>query len=111
MQIKLSWLIILLCVVSKISAQKITVTGKITHRNEAIGFANIGIQGTTTGAIANDDGKYTLQIPKPGVYTLVISAIGFETAHKRVVVKDNKTMVLNVALEQSQSALNEVTHR
>lgn len=60
------------------------------------------IQGTTTGTIANDDGKYTLQLPKPGVYTLVISAMGFETAHKRIVAKDNKTMVLNIALEQSQ---------
>ncbi len=109
MRIYISWILILICLTQQVNAQQTTITGKITHLNESIGYANIGIQGTTTGAIANDDGKYTLQLPKPGVYTLVISAMGFETAHKRIVAKDNKTMVLNIALEQSQNALNEVT--
>ncbi|MFN3444542.1 MAG: TonB-dependent receptor, partial [Bacteroidia bacterium] len=90
-------------------AQQTIVKGKITHGNEAIGFANVGIKGTTQGAVANNDGVYSLQLTNPGVYTLVISALGYETVFKRVVAKGKETITLNVSLDVSQTSLNEVT--
>lgn len=90
-------------------AQQTTITGKITHGKEPIGFANIGIKGTTQGAVANADGEYNLKVNNQGVYTLVISALGYETSYKRVVTNNNEKIVLNVNLDVSQTALNEVT--
>lgn len=109
MKIKFCWLIILLLFVMQARAQQTIVKGKITHGNEAIGFANVGIKGTTQGAVANNDGAYSLQLPNPGVYTLVISALGYETVFKRVVAKGKETIMLNVSLDVSQTSLNEVT--
>ena len=90
-------------------AQQTIIKGKIMHDQEAIGFANIGIKGTTQGAVANANGEYILKLNIQSTYTLVISALGYETVYKRVVTKNNENIVLNVNLDVSQTALSEVT--
>ncbi len=90
-------------------AQQTIIKGKVTHGQEAIGFANIGIKGTTQGAVANADGEYSLRVNNQSTYTLVISALGYETVYKRVVTKNNENIVLNVNLDVSETALSEVT--
>ena len=109
MKARFFWLITYVLFVLQSHAQHTIVKGVITHDSEAIGFATVGIKGTSQGTVANNDGFYTLKLPQLGVYTLVISALGYETKYKRVVAKGNETINLNLSLDVSQTSLNEVT--
>lgn len=109
MKARFFWLITYVLFVLQSHAQHTIVKGVITHGSEAIGFATVGIKGTSQGTVANNDGFYTLKLTQSGVYTLVISALGYETKYKRVVAKGNETINLNLSLDVSQTSLNEVT--
>lgn len=82
-------------------AQEITVTGTV---NDDTGVplpgADILIQGTTTGAITDFDGKYTIDAPSDGV--LVFSSLGFET--KTVAIGGKTTINVTLATSAEQLA-------
>jgi TonB-linked SusC/RagA family outer membrane protein len=79
------------------------VTGTVSERTgQSIPGASVTEKGTTNGMSTNADGKFSLTV-KPGA-TLVVSFLGFKT---REVVVGNLTSI-NVVLENSDNALNEV---
>ncbi len=51
------------------------------------------------GAITNKFGAYTIPNLPPGEYFLVTRAIGYETYSKKVVIKDNETIKLDIQLK------------
>lgn len=57
------------------------ITGRIhnTVSNEALPFATVGIVGTTTGTVSDDNGIYIFSNLKPGIYSVSVSVLGFET--------------------------------
>lgn len=63
-------------------AQTGVITGKVTNarNNEAVPFASVVIQGTTTGVTTDLDGFYTLDGLEPGLYNIDVTSIGFEKA-------------------------------
>jgi iron complex outermembrane receptor protein len=67
----------------------------------------IAIQGTTTGAIADANGRYVLTID-PGTYTLQISFVGYTTQTQSVQVTATNPTTLDVRLVESLASLNEV---
>ena len=71
-------------------------------KNEPLIGVNVLIKGTTTGAITDLDGAFTLNVKKGDV--LVISYTGYET--QEVMVKDN--FPLNIVLKENLTELNEV---
>ena len=71
-------------------------------KNEPLIGVNVLIKGTTTGAITDLDGAFTLNVKKGDI--LVISYTGYET--QEVVVKDNSP--LNIVLKENLTELNEV---
>lgn len=71
-------------------------------KNESLIGVNVLIKGTTTGAITDLDGAFTLNVKKGDI--LVISYTGYET--QEVVVKDNSP--LNIVLKENLTELNEV---
>ncbi len=103
---------------SKIPKRKLTiseiyckVTGKITDAatNEPLIGANVLIKGTNIGATSDANGDYFLKKVEPGSYTLVFGYVGYITKTEPITVVANRTMELNVALEQGAYNLNEVT--
>jgi TonB-dependent SusC/RagA subfamily outer membrane receptor len=80
------------------------VSGKVTQAddNSPLPGVNVVVKGTTTGAISDAEGNYSLAAD-PGV-TLVFSFIGFTP--REVVVGDQAT--LNVQLQQLVTELNQV---
>lgn len=64
--------------------------------------ANISIKGTTTGAISDIDGKFSIDAPKKS--TLVISYIGYIT--KEIEVGDNNK--IDIVLKEDAQSLDEV---
>ena len=99
-----SMLIICLFSITSLSAQTLTVNGKVIDQTgEAIIGASILIQGTTNGAITDFNGSFTI----PDVdakATMVVSYIGYKTQNIAV----NGQTIFNITLREDTETLDEV---
>ncbi|WP_153798196.1 TonB-dependent receptor [Foetidibacter luteolus] len=86
------------------SAQKFTVTGKVTDASTGAGVegASIKVQSTKTGTLTGKDGTYTIQAERNDV--LEISYVGFATQTVNV----NGQPVINISLQPSITELGQV---
>ncbi len=83
-------------------AQTKTVTGQVRDNNGVpVPFANITIKGTNTGASADANGNFTIQVQEG--QTLVVSSASF--AEKEITIGPSSTITINLEL---QGALQEV---
>lgn len=100
--------LVLLLTLSAMAALADNVKGQITDQqtNEPLPGATVQVEGTSTGAVADADGYYTLQL-KRGSYDLTISYMGYRTQLLKG-VKVQGEVTLNVALEVDAQALGEV---
>lgn len=76
---------------------------------EAIIGANVLLEGTTTGAATDLDGKFTISGVKPGIYTLVVSVISY--AKKRItdlLVEEGKTVRIDLVMRSETIQLDVV---
>ena len=101
------------CVLCSINVfgQRGTITGTITNKinNEPVSFANIVIQGTSTGAVADDEGRYTIGNLTAGQYNLEISFVGFRPVTVFAIqVTESRTAVVDVQLEEAATTLDAV---
>jgi hypothetical protein len=89
-------------------AQKISVTGKVTAAdNKApIAGASVYLSNSSVGTSTASDGSFTLGL-NPGQYTLVVSAIGYESS-SQTVLADNSTIRLDIILSPRSIQLSEV---
>lgn len=91
-------------------AQKGKVTGSVIDGefNDVLSFANVLVKGTETGTTSDFDGKYTIELEE-GTYTLIFSFVGYETKEiTDVIIKSGSVVDLDVTLNTSQNALDEV---
>lgn len=80
-------------------AQAGGVRGLITtSRNEPLPYAGIVVQGTSTGTLANAEGRYELTM-SAGKYELVFQYLSFKTLTKTVTIGE-EFLDLNVTLEE-----------
>ena len=87
-----------------ILAQEKTITGKVTAQGEGPqAGVNVTVQGTTTGAITDLSGAYTIKVPG-SASILVFSSVGYVT--KQVVVGTQN--VIDMILQSDVTALSEV---
>lgn len=81
----------------------IVVTGVVkSATGETLPGVSVSIKGTTKVVTTNVDGRYSISAPENA--TLLFTIIGFTTKESTV----NGTTVINVTLEESNTALNEV---
>jgi hypothetical protein len=69
-----------------------------TTRQEPLPYAGIVVQGTSTGTLANAEGRYELTLPA-GKYELVFQYLSFKTVTKTVTIGE-EFLYLNVTLEE-----------
>lgn len=103
-------LFLLLFQVTVVCAEPVTmVSGKVISREkrEAVDFATVYLKGTTHGCVTDEQGVYRLPAPA-GTYTLVISAVGYETVEKPVTLVHGERSKLNVLMTPSVTELGEV---
>lgn len=82
----------------------VTITGTVLDdNNEPLVGASVIVKGTTTGAITDVDGKFSLSIPE-GNATIVIQFIGYQS--KEVAI--GKETTFTIRLEANDKTLNEV---
>ena len=94
---------------SSMTAQRTTITGKITDtQNRAIIGALIRVQETTIGAIADENGFYSLQNVPVGNQSISVTALGFVELIKEIRATSEKNVILDFVLQESTEELNEV---
>lgn len=73
------------------------ITDKIT--GDPIPGVSVSLIGTALGAVTDSDGKFLIEMIKPGIYTLEISSAGYNTVEiDSVVVKSDFTFFQNMEL-------------
>ncbi len=76
------------------SQEKVQISGKILDgemNNEPLFGATVIISGTTTGAQADFDGKYVLEVA-PGTYTLEYNYVGYLSVKETINITENTTI-------------------
>ena len=101
-KLTISFLVFFISVFTLLHAQTLTVTGKVSDASgNALPGVNIQVKGTNNGTSTDFDGNYEIKASQGEV--LVFSFLGFTT--KEVTIN---SATLNVTLEESASALDEV---
>lgn len=84
------------------------LSGKVVSTDKSvIDFATVYLKGTQYGCTTNEQGIYHLHAPA-GKYTLIISAVGFETYEKAIEIVPNERNKQTVVLKPSVTELDEV---
>ncbi|MEX2600177.1 MAG: TonB-dependent receptor [Balneolaceae bacterium] len=86
-----------------------TISGTITSdRGELISGANILIENTTIGAVADYQGRYQIEDLPEGDYAIIVSSIGYSTARKEVSVESGEVVNLDFILPEAALSLDNV---
>ena len=89
-----------------------SIKGRITDKKtgETLIGANVVIQGTTIGSIADIDGNFIIQNVKPGKYKLVCSFISYSPmTSKEITVGENESVTLNFDLSSENIQIKGAT--
>lgn len=104
----LIWLCLLCPMVTL--AQYGSITGKVIGKNSKspIARASVFLNNSSFGTISKDNGTFALNNLRPGQYTLVITAIGYEDYTKTLLV-GSETINVDAELSTKSIELKEVT--
>ena len=100
----LSFFVLLL---SQIAVGQLTVNGTVvdgTSNTPLIG-ARVMLKGAMIGAMTDNDGKFSFQVPGPTPFELVVTYIGFDTLYFNV---DRVDKVLKLKMDEATLSLDEV---
>lgn len=98
--------IIALLLFLQTSAYAQVIKGTVRSEGKYIGYANVGVEGTTLGTIATETGEFELRLPSVGTYKIRVSAIGYASQTRKVTV--NTVTTVNLELTPSANQLNDV---
>ena len=96
--------VLLLLLISRVSAQDRIISGKVTSFEDgsALAGVSIGVKGTAKGTVSNSDGSYKISVS--GTPILVFTFVGF----KKTEVSTGAKSEINVSLTSEVSNLEEV---
>lgn len=103
---------LLICVL--FSAASFAQTGKVRgfvidkETDGPIPFANLVIEGTTVGAVANDEGYFILSNVPLGKQTVVASFVGYETIKAEVEVSESRIASIKIYMGSASEVLQDV---
>ena len=96
-----------LCMTVKAEVQKVILSGIVKSTDKSpVDFATVYLKNTKFGCTTNEKGEYRLNAPA-GEYTLVVSAIGFETYERKINVGHHNSRHI-ITLKPSVTELDEV---
>src|SRR5699024_6001152 len=86
------------------------IEGTVTdaQSGEVIPGINVGLEGTSMGAATNAEGNYSISNVKAGSYTLVFSAVAYETKRVNVEIGRGAKKTIDVQLQPALNKLQEV---
>ncbi|MCB0549124.1 MAG: TonB-dependent receptor [Phaeodactylibacter sp.] len=109
--LKWQWFLVLALSGQVLQAQSrcdITLKGKVVdaHTQEPVAFANVAIQGSNIGAMADENGVYAIDSICEGVYIIVCSHVNCDHAEHQVVLTEDTQK--DFVLEQHGIFIEEV---
>lgn len=86
------------------------ISGHVIEKGteEDIPYATILIVGTDKGTVSNEAGQFQFQNLPEGTYTLRVSAVGYKTLEKKIVVHKDYTAVVHFPLQEQAVMVDEV---
>lgn len=86
------------------------IIGHILDKNtkEHLSYISVSLKGTTIGTVTDVTGHYFLKNLPEGPFTLQVSAVGYKTVSKPVVLKKGKTLEIDFEIEEDAIALDGV---
>lgn len=86
------------------------ISGHVIEKGteENIPYATVLIVGTDMGTVSNEEGQFQFKNLKEGKYTLRVSAVGYKTQVKEVLVNKNFTSLLHFQMEEESFMTDEV---
>src|SRR5688572_703456 len=98
--------LLLLVVLSTVSAQQ-SIKGIVsTSDGQPAVYVNILIKGTQQGATSDEKGAFEIKRVDPGDYTLVLSSIGMQSIEKQVTVQSGEVAKVLVTLQEKATQLS-----
>ena len=95
-----SSLIMVLAVVTTVSAQSGSIKGKVTSKESGMtSVITVRVQNQKLRTTANIQGEYTLSVVRPGEQTIIFSGPGYKETSKKVIVVAGETVTLNAEVE------------
>lgn len=86
-----------------------SVKGRVTTADGRIATSvSVKLNGTTLGAITDEDGIYIIRKVPAGNYTLVVSAVGLYPKEKQISVSGKATVIVDFSLNENLSELDNV---
>ena len=103
-------LLLLLLLLFSVLGYSQTINGTITdEQNNSLLSVNISILNQSMGAISDENGKYSLEIPPNRSVVVVYSFIGYEMEKIRIpMLKEGQNYTLNIQLKTSSTLLEDV---
>jgi hypothetical protein len=98
-----------MCLLPTLTWAQYAVTGKVInlYNKKPIEKASVFLSNTTVGSATTDDGSYTLANVKSGQYELIVSAVGYETFTKTIIV-NQQLNITYIELTPKTISLNAV---
>lgn len=95
---------------SELDPTDANIYGHVVDRKtgEHLSFITVALQGTTIGAATDVTGHYFLKNLPEGRFTLVVTAVGYKTEKREVVLQKGKTLEMNFEIAEDQVNLEEV---
>jgi TonB-linked SusC/RagA family outer membrane protein len=85
------------------------ITGRVTgDAGVPLVGAQIALQGTSYGAVAGDDGRYTISGVPAGTYTLRVQRIGYAPTTRAITLADGQAQTVDVQLTATATQLTAV---
>lgn len=87
------------------------ITGRVTDKNthKPLSMVNVYLEGTSIGSATNKEGNFMIKSVPPGMYTLVVSMIGYKTVSMPVDCDAHKEMSVDIVLVSMVLPGREVT--
>ena len=108
---KIAFLLLFILINSIAFSQTGIIKGRVSNaiNNEPIMFVNILLDGSERGVATDVDGFYEIDNLEPGLYDLKVSYLGYndQTIYE-IQVTNSKPAIINVALEENTTTLEEV---
>ncbi len=91
-------------------AQQSKISGAVTSPDGSpIEFVNVVLMDINSGAVTDQNGKYSILEVKPGRYTLISSFVGYQSAQRKIQIQENEELIINFTLEDDALQLDEIT--
>lgn len=108
---KLLFLLLFFTIGSTAFSQKGTIQGiiKDSEKNNGLAAMSVYLEDTNLGAATRTNGHYIIRNVPSGIYTLIVSGLGYQKARLDIEINAGETIEKNLVLEELVSTLPEVS--